>query len=253
MHSVAFLNLDQAPLPFLYLLQWLLYCLQLGVLKYKGKKRITFTTAVQARAVADMNALETRATLLYRLRDTSDQEAWRQFASIYTPLVYQYALKNGLQDADAADVAQETMCNVVRVICDFEYDPNRGSFRGWLLTVVRNSLRKRFRLATNQSCGSGDTAVHELLHQTPDTSFSADAAWDREYELWLFHKVANWIKTEFQSKTWDAFWKTTVDGLDVNTVAKELSMTCGAIYIARSRVLTRIRSEIERIESWEVT
>jgi len=106
-----------------------------------------------------MNALETRATLLIRLRDTSDQDAWRLFASIYTPLVYRYAMKNGLQDADAADVAQETMCNVVRVIKRFEYDPSRGSFRGWLLTVVRNTLRRRFKKAQNQAAGSGDTSV----------------------------------------------------------------------------------------------
>lgn len=222
------------------------------MLKWESEKRVTINEADLARSVTYMNALETRATLLIRLRDASDQEAWRQFASIYTPLVYRYALKNGLQDADAADVAQETMCNIVRVICDFKYDPSRGSFRGWLLTVVRNSLRKRYRLAQHQSLGSGDTGVHELLHQSPDSSsLSADAAWDREYELWLFHKVANWIKGEFQSKTWDAFWKTTVDGLDVASVASELAMTCGAIYIARSRVLARIRAEIERLESWE--
>ncbi len=200
-----------------------------------------------------MNALETRATLLIRLRDASDQDAWRLFASIYTPLVYRYALKNGLQDADAADVAQETMCNVVRVIRDFEYDPNRGSFRGWLLTMVRNSLRKRHRQSKHQALGSGDTQVQSMLQQSPDPSSHSDEAWDREYELWLFHKAAKWIKDEFQSKTWGAFWKTTVDGQEIAEVASELAMSPGAIYIARSRVLARIRSEIEKIESWEPT
>ena len=198
-----------------------------------------------------MNALETRATLLIRLRDASDQDAWRLFASIYTPLVYRYALKHGLQDADAADVAQETMCNVVRAISDFEYDPSRGSFRGWLLTVVRNSMRKRYRQAQHQILGSGDTHVQNLLQQSPDPNPHSDDEWTREYELWLFHKVAKWIRSEFQSKTWDAFWKTTVDGQDVAAVASELSMSPGAIYIARSRVLARIRSEIEKIECWE--
>jgi RNA polymerase sigma factor (sigma-70 family) len=198
-----------------------------------------------------MNALETRATLLIRLRDASDQDAWRHFASIYTPLVYRYALKNGLQDADAADVAQETMCNVVRVIRSFEYDPSRGSFRGWLLTVVRNSLRKRYKRAQNQAIGSGDTGVQAMLQQSPDPQADSDEVWDREYELWLFHKVANLIKDEFQSKTWDAFWKTTVDGCEVASVAKELGMSPGAIYIAKSRVLSRIRTEVQQIESWE--
>jgi RNA polymerase sigma factor (sigma-70 family) len=198
-----------------------------------------------------MNALETRATLLIRLRDASDQDAWRLFASIYTPLVYRYAMKNGLQDADAADVAQETMCNVVRAIRSFDYDPSRGSFRGWLLAVVRNALRKRFKRAQNQAAGSGDTGVQAMLQQSPDPQADSDAVWDREYELWLFHKVANWIRGEFQSKTWEAFWKTAVEGIEVATVATELSMSPGAIYIARSRVLARIRSEIQQIETWE--
>lgn len=196
-----------------------------------------------------MNALETRATLLIRLRNASDHDAWRLFASIYTPLIYRYAMKHGLQDADAADVAQETMCNVVRVIRDFQYDPERGSFRGWLLTVVRNTLRKRYRETQHQAVGSGDSGVNAMLQQYSDTNLEEE--WDREYQLWMFHKVAKWIQNEFQSRTWEAFWKTTVDGVEVERVSKELSMSPGAIYIARSRVLAKIRSEIEQLELWE--
>ena len=198
-----------------------------------------------------MNALETKATLLIRLRDASDQDAWRLFASIYTPLVYRYAMKSGLQDADAADVAQETMCNVVRVIRRFEYDPSRGSFRGWLLTVVRNTLRRRFKKAQNQAAGSGDTRVQSMLQQSPDPLTENDEDWDREYELWLFHKVANMIKSEFHAKTWGAFWRTAVEGSEVASVAVELGISPGAIYIAKSRVLARIRTEVQKIESWE--
>ena len=196
-----------------------------------------------------MSSLETRTTLLIRLRDASDQEAWRQFASIYTPLVYRYSLKNGLQDADAADVAQETMCSVVRVIRDFQYDPSKGSFRGWLLSVVRNCLRKRFRQSKSAAIGSGDTGVHEMLQQQADEN--GELEWDREYELWMFHTAANQIQNEFQSRTWQAFWMTTVEGSDVSKVASELGMSAGAIYIARSRVLARIKSTVEQIESWE--
>lgn len=197
-----------------------------------------------------MSSLETRATLLLRLRNNRDEEAWRLFASIYTPFVYQYGLKNGLQDADASDLAQETMCNVVRSICDFQYDPRRGSFRGWLLTVVRNALRQRYRKLQQQPIGSGDTHVLSLLDQAQAPSVD-ETDWDREYELWMLHKTARLIQPDFQSKTWGAFWMTTVEGRGINEVAAELSMTPGAIYIARSRVLARIRMEIENIESWE--
>jgi RNA polymerase sigma factor (sigma-70 family) len=175
---------------------------------------------------------------------------WRLFASIYTPFIYQYARKNGLQDADAVDLAQETMCSVVRTICDFEYDPKRGSFRGWLLTVVRNALRKRFRTLKHEPRGAGDTQVNALLQQNPDPNVVEDQ-WDRDYELWLFHKVAQLIRPEFQPKTWDAFWKTTVEGMEVSDVSARLSMSAGAVYIARSRVLARLRSEVSRLETWE--
>jgi len=97
-----------------------------------------------------MNALETRATLLIRLRDASDQDAWRLFASIYT---------------------------------HFDYDPHRGSFRGWLLTLVRNSLRKRYHQSKHQAIGSGDTDVQIMLQQSPDPNAHSDSDWEREYEL----------------------------------------------------------------------
>ena len=222
-----------------------------GLVRLDRSERSPYLLSNLIQRFNQMNALETRATLLIRLRDASDQDAWRLFASIYTPLVYRYAMKNGLQDADAADVAQETMCNVVRVIRSFEYDPSRGSFRGWLLTIVRNTLRKRFKKTQNQAAGSGDTAVQSLLQQSPDPQSDSDESWDREYELWLFHKVSKWIQSEFQNKTWQAFWQTAVEGREVASVAEELGISAGAIYIAKSRVLARIRTEVQQIESWE--
>jgi len=90
-----------------------------------------------------------------------------------------------------------------------------------------------------------------MLQQSPDPLSENDEVWDREYELWLFHNVANWLKNEFQSKTWEAFWKTAVEGREVVSVAAELGMSAGAIYIAKSRVLARIRTEVQQIESWE--
>ena len=84
-----------------------------------------------------MTAQKTSASLLLRIRDRRDESAWGDFLKVYMPLVYSYGLKYGLQDPDAADLAQETMRRVVRSIGAFEYDPVKGSFRGWLLTVAR--------------------------------------------------------------------------------------------------------------------
>src|SRR5437764_13203233 len=82
----------------------------------------------------------TRASLLLRLRDSRDEAAWREFVELYTPLVYGYGRKQGLQDADAADLAQDVLVAVAGAVGRLEYDPKRGSFRNWLFTVVRHRL-----------------------------------------------------------------------------------------------------------------
>src|SRR5262245_51653629 len=82
----------------------------------------------------------TRASLLLRLRDPGDAEAWREFVELYTPLVYGYARKQGLQEADASDLCQDVLGAVVGAVGRLEYDPARGAFRNWLFTVVRRKL-----------------------------------------------------------------------------------------------------------------
>src|SRR5687767_693005 len=104
---------------------------------------------------------ETRASLLVRIRDGSDDEAWRLFVDLYGPLVYAFGRRNGLQDADAADLTQDVLQSVAGAVRGLEYDPRRGSFRGWLHTVARNRLLDFHR--KRQTRGSGDTAVHAVL------------------------------------------------------------------------------------------
>jgi len=195
-----------------------------------------------------MSQLATRATLLVRVRDARDCDAWAEFVDLYMPLIYSYALKNGLQEADAADVAQETLLLVVRAIPSFQYEPEKGSFRGWLLTILRNQLRRRANKAKSQAEGSGDTGVMELLHEQP--AREEPDVWELEYQLRLFHWAAGRIKSSFRTQTRDAFWITTVDGLSIAETAAKLGTSEGAVYVARSRVLAKIRKEIEEAEKW---
>jgi RNA polymerase sigma factor (sigma-70 family) len=199
--------------------------------------------------VNGINALDTRATLLLRIRDLNDRVAWSEFVALYMPLLYAYALKRGLQDADAADVAQDSMCDVVRAILKFEYDSAKGSFRGWLLTVMLNQIRRRFQAKKDVAQASGNSAILELLKEQP--SPTSDEDWEREYQMHLFHWAANRVRSEFRENTWHAFWLTTVDNRPVEEVAKELKISVGAVYIARSRVLARIRVEVEKVEQLE--
>lgn len=194
-----------------------------------------------------MNLLDTRATLLLRIRDLKDRTAWSEFVALYTPLIFSYALKRGLQEADAADVAQESICKVVRSIESFEYDPTKGSFRGWLLTITLNQIRDRASREKRSPRASGDTGVFEELLNQPSPEI--DDQWEREYQLRLFHWAAERVESEFRSNTWEAFWRTTVLNEQIDRVAQALGMSAGAIYIARSRVLARIRAFVAELEN----
>lgn len=185
----------------------------------------------------------TRPSLLVALRDSQDDQAWSEFVALYTPLIFGHCLRRGLQEADAADVAQEVMKAVAGAIPRFEYDRGRGSFRAWLLTVIRSKLNNFFSRRARQPETVGDTSVNELAE---DQSLPADdAAWETECRQRLFDWATERVRSEFQANTWQAFWKTAVEQRPVADVAAELELTAGAVYIARSRVIARLRAEIE--------
>src|ERR1700687_3372875 len=118
----------------------------------------------------------TRPSLLVRLRDAADADAWRQFVQLYAPLVYRYARNHRLQDADAADLTQEVLRAVHRGIETLEYAPQLGSFRGWLFTLAHHRLCDLLTRRQRQAQGTGGTTADELLREMPAPP--ADA-WDR--------------------------------------------------------------------------
>jgi RNA polymerase sigma-70 factor (ECF subfamily) len=181
---------------------------------------------------------ETRPSLLVRLRDGADADAWRLFVDLYGPLVYGLARKHGLQDADAADLTQDVFGSVAGAVRSLDYDPRRGSFRGWLYTVARNRLRDFHR--RKQARGSGDTDVQEFLEEHP-ASPEPDPDWDRDYERRVFAWAAEQVKVEFRENTWRAFWLTAVEGRSSEEAGRELGMSLGAVQVAKSRVLARLK------------
>lgn len=192
------------------------------------------------------DAPSTRPSLLFRIRDERDASAWGEFVDLYAPLVHGYGMRCGLQDADAADVAQDVLVAVAQAMPGFNYDRQSGAFRAWLLTVTRNTLRNFIKLRRRHPRGSGKSAVHDLLDQQIDP-VADDNTWDREYEHRLFDWAVEKIRRKFQPTTWSAFWETAVENRDVPVVAAELGLTAGQVYLAKSRVLARIRQEIERV------
>ena len=191
------------------------------------------------------NAPITRPSLLLRLRDVEDIEAWREFVRLYTPLVFSHCTHRGLQEADAADVAQEVMHVAAQVMPEFQYDAQRGKFRGWLLQTTRHRLYKFFARQHRAVQPTSETSIERFLDQEPGAD--EQARWDEDYRQRLFDWAAEKARPEFQSATWNAFWLTAVEAVSVKEVAARLGISIGAVYIARSRVIARLRELIETV------
>ena len=186
---------------------------------------------------------QTRPTLLLRLRNGRDDGAWSQFVDLYSPLIYRYLRGCGLQDADAADVMQEVLRSVEHGIHQFSCDGPGRSFRGWLITVTRSRLRDHTNKQKRQVAGSGDTNVLSMLDAVP-TNGEFEQRWEQQYQHHLFHWGVERIRDEFQAQTWQAFWQTAIEQKEMKGVAESLGMSVGALYVARNRVIKRLRQII---------
>ncbi len=190
----------------------------------------------------------TRASLLVRLRDGGDAEAWQEFVRLYAPVIYGFARKRGLQDADAADLMQEVLRSLSTAARRLEYDPARGSFRGWLFTVTRNKIFNFLEGRSRRVLGSGDSRVQERLEQEAGPDGDLSAEWEADYQRRLVAQAMDTIKTEFQPSTWEAFVLTAVQDESPQQAAARVGLSVGAVYVAKSRVIARLRQEIERLK-----
>lgn len=183
----------------------------------------------------------TRASLIGRLSDPEDVVAWSEFVEIYAPLVYRLARRMGLQAADADDLVQEVLASVSRSIAKWLMRSDRGRFRAWLFRTARNAAinhltRRRYRPL---AVGGGQAVDQLSLIAVCDTD-----SVEIEYQRELFRWASQRVHKQVAEPTWKAFWKTSIEGQPAAVVAHELEMTVGAVYIARSRVMARIRTYI---------
>jgi RNA polymerase sigma-70 factor (ECF subfamily) len=180
----------------------------------------------------------TRPSLLVRLRDARDSDAWREFVELYAPLVYRYGRCHRLQDADAADLTQDVLRAVSVALQRQDYHKEGGSFRGWLFTLAHHKLCDLLTRQRRQAEGSGDSGTQELLAQLPAPE---EDLWNQQYEQRLLAWAAEKARPEFTEATWQAFWLTAVEGQSATQVAQGLGLSVGAVYIAKSRVQARLK------------
>ena len=181
--------------------------------------------------------------MLLRLRDAGDDAAWSQFVAIYTPLIFGFCRRRGLSEPDARDVLQEVLRAVAVAISRFEYDPRRSSFRNWLFTVVRSKLNNFLTANARQPRPAGESTLQDFVDNAAVSTL--EEAWQREYQANLLRWASEQIKQEFKPQTWDAFWRTAINGEAAEDVARESGLTLNAIYVGRSRVTQRLREIIE--------
>ena len=190
---------------------------------------------------------ETRPSLLIRVRDPADQAAWHEFVEIYRPIILRLAQQKGMQEADAEDVAQEVLAAVAKAVEQREHDPKRAKFRTWLNRVANNAILNALTRGRPDR-GSGDSALLAVLHQRESHTGPDSDLLRLEYRREVFRWAARHVRKEFHQDTWDAFWRTAVEGRAVEVVAEELAKNPGAIYAARSRVIRRIQEKVTEYE-----
>jgi RNA polymerase sigma-70 factor (ECF subfamily) len=184
----------------------------------------------------------TRVTLLDRLHDPQDQDAWAEFVALYGPLVFNFARRRLAQDEDAADVMQEVLSAVLRG----SYQRPRGRFQKWLVTVLLNKIRNFHAAQVRRGEVCGDPSITARLQEKPSRS---EEEWDQERERHLFHVAAGRVQARTNSAHWDVFVHTALQNQAGPEVARMLGMSLTNVYAIKSRLMKEIREEIHCLQA----
>jgi RNA polymerase sigma-70 factor (ECF subfamily) len=181
----------------------------------------------------------TSLSLLERVRQRDDQ-AWQRLVALYGPLVSHWCLRGGADREDVGDLAQEVFLAVAGGLDRFQHQ-RPGSFRSWMRGITRNKLLEYFRRQQGRPTALGGSIALQQLRELPDPV--AGSTDETEEVSRLYHRALELMRCEFEERTWQAFWRTAVEGRDSTAVAAELNMTPTAVRVAKSRVLVRLRAD----------
>ncbi|MFM8274174.1 MAG: RNA polymerase sigma factor [Gemmata sp.] len=185
----------------------------------------------------------TSATLLGRLRDPRDADAWERLVELYAPLIRGWAERLNVRGADADDLVQEVMAVVVRRFPEFVHPERPGAFRGWLRAIAANCARTVWKTRKVQPVAPGGSDFGSYLARLEDPTDDLARTWEREHDVYVTRTLLERIRPDFEGRTWSLFGRFVLDGLPADEVAAEFGVTPNAVYIAKSRVLARLREE----------
>lgn len=184
--------------------------------------------------------METSASLLQRLRSSPHDADWGQLVDLYTPLIRVWMRRYSSSQQDADDVLQEVLSVVIRKLPAFERQ-RTGSFRSWLRTITVNCLRDSWRANRFRPSAAGGSDFRQLLDQMEDPQSQLSQQWNQEHDQYVLRTLLDQVRPSLADDTWQAFKRVSVDGETAATVAQELGMTVNSVYIAKSRVMGKIR------------
>jgi len=187
------------------------------------------------------------STLLDQLR-TGRPEAWQRLVLLYSPVIYRWCRRSGVTAEDAADVLQEVLAAVMRYLPAFRRERPGDSFTAWLAAITRSKIHDHYRHRSLGEARGGSTAQRQMAElpqppEPPQQTISADAA----AAACLSRQVLNTVRSEFEARTWEAFWRVTVERQPPAVVAEDLQMSPAAVYMAKSRVLRRLRQALAEL------
>ena len=195
--------------------------------------------------------IPTRASLLGRLKDWQDEESWREFFNIYRQLIFSFAIKSGLTDAEAEDVVQETVISVAKTIKEFEYDPERCRFKSWLRHLTQKRIadcfRKRPREQLLPRTASGETARTTAIERVASED-NLESIWEEEWQKKLLDAAIERVKTQVSAEQYQMFDFYVLKKMPARKVTAALGTSVGQLYLAKHRISKLIKKEVRRLE-----
>ncbi len=186
---------------------------------------------------------ETRESLVLKIRDPHDQQAWDEFVRLYQPVVYRVARTRGLQAADACDLVQTVFIAIAGSIDRWAANDPSVKFRHWLLRVAKNAT---INALTRRPADQGGAA--ELLAEVEEQNRQSESLIELEYRRELFIRAAEIVRNDVAPDTWKAFELTAIEGLSSESAAAELGKSIGTVYAARSRIIKRLSEVVASLE-----
>jgi RNA polymerase sigma-70 factor (ECF subfamily) len=193
------------------------------------------------------NGSSSTQTSLIRRAQLADPTAWERLTQLYGPVVYGWARRAGLQPQDASDVMQDVFHSLTSKLPTFERRDSNDSFRGWLWTITRNKVRDHFRRLKRQADVVGGSTAYQNLQQLAEAPPDAESDGGAAELNGIRRRALELVSGEFESRTWQAFWRTTIEGDAPADVAADLGISVWAVYKARSRVLQKLREEFAEL------